>query len=166
MSDQIFKKERALYWPAEFADVMAMLTGVKEGGDLGGPRVFQTNAHVMVLAAIIGLNNNRMRSIGGSQKKEISTQTFTLQSLDKYLLLVPLMSNSTLGQELLRPENEDVVLKLFEEYAGGGLEILARLFNESAGKSPEIVLQNEMLSIIESFDKDSSVPDVVPDIFA
>jgi len=63
MSDPVFKKERTLYWPAEFGDVMAMLTGVREGGELGGPRLFQTNAHVMVLAAIIGVNNNRMRSI-------------------------------------------------------------------------------------------------------
>jgi hypothetical protein len=46
------------------------------------------------------------------------------------------------------------------------LEILARLFNESAGKSPEIVLQSELLSIIETFDKDSNESDTVPDIFA
>jgi len=166
MSDPVFKKERTLYWPAEFGDVMAMLTGVREGGELGGPRLFQTNAHVMVLAAIIGVNNNRMRSIGNSQKKEISTQTFALQNLDRYLLLVPLMGNSPLGQDLLRAEHEDAALKMFEDYAGGGLEILARLFNESAGKSPEIVLQSELLSIIDTFDKDSSESDAVPDIFA
>lgn len=144
----LFKKERNLYWASEFSDVVGILTGVSENGEATQNRMFTTNAHVMVLAASIGVHaGGGVREVS-SQRKEISTQVFFSQGLDGYLLLIPMMGDPEKGQDLIRPENDELLLRLFEGYAGRGFEILSRIFNDSPGKSPEILLQSELLKLV------------------
>jgi hypothetical protein len=144
----LFKKERNLYWASEFSDVVGILTGVSENGEAAQNRMFPTNAHVMVLAASIGVHaGGGVREVS-SQRKEISTQVFFSQGLDGYLLLIPMMGEPEKGQDLIRPENDELLLRLFEGYAGRGFEILSRIFNDSPGKSPEILLQSEFLKLV------------------
>jgi hypothetical protein len=144
----LFKKERNLYWASEFSDVVGILTGVSENGESIQNRMFPTNAHVMVLAASIGVHaGGGVREVS-SQRKEISTQVFFSQGLDGYLLLIPMMGDPEKGQDLIRPENDELLLRLFEGYAGRGFEILSRIFNDSPGKSPEILLQSELLKLV------------------
>jgi hypothetical protein len=144
----IFKKERNLYWSSEFTDVVNILTGVSEDGSSNPVKMFSTNAHVMVLAASIGVHAGGGVREASSQRKEISTQVFFSQGLDGYLLLIPMMGEPEKGQDLIRPENDELLLKLFEGYAGRGFEILSRIFNDSPGKSPEILLQSELLKLV------------------
>lgn len=154
----IFKKERNLYWSSEFTDVVNILTGVGEDGNSSQSKMFSTNAHVMVLAASIGVHaGGGVREVTSSQRKEISTQVFFSQGLDAYLLLVPMMGEPEKGQDLIRPENDELLLRLFEGYAGRGFEILSRIFNDSPGKSPEILLQFELLKLIPSIPGSSEI---------
>lgn len=144
----IFKKERNLYWASEFTDVVNILTGIGDDGISSPVRMFSTNAHVMALAASIGIHaGGGVREVS-SQRKEISTQVFFSQGLDGYLLLIPMMGDPEKGQDLIRPENDELLLRLFEGYAGRGFEILSRIFNDSPGKSPEILLQSELLKLV------------------
>jgi hypothetical protein len=154
----IFKKERNLYWSSEFTDVVNILTGVGEDGNSSQNKMFSTNAHVMVLAASIGVHaGGGVREVSSSQRKEISTQVFFSQGLDAYLLLVPMMGEPEKGQDLIRPENDELLLRLFEGYAGRGFEILSRIFNDSPGKSPEILLQFELLKLVPSIPGSSEI---------
>jgi hypothetical protein len=144
----IFKKERNLYWSSEFTDVVNILTGIGDDGSTSQVKMFSTNAHVMVLAASIGVHTGGGVREVSSQRKEISTQVFFSQGLDGYLLLIPMMGDPEKGQDLIRPENDEFLLRLFEGYAGRGFEILSRIFNDSPGKSPEILLQSELLKLV------------------
>jgi dnd system-associated protein 4 len=160
----IFKKERNIYWPAEFSPVADLLIGKSENGETNPNRFFQMYVQVLVLAACIGVSNKRKREVGSGPKKEVSTQIFYSNKLDEYLLLIPMLANPDQGQEILKPENDDFLIREFESYAAGGLEILNGIFNESPGKLPELIMQNQLLSILKKEpDKNGSTK---PDIFS
>ncbi len=145
----IFKKDRNLYWSSEFSDIVNIFTGTGDEGNITQSKMFSTNAHVMVLAASIGVHaGGGLREVPTSQRKEISTQVFFSQGLESYLLLIPMMGEPERGQDLIRPENDELLCRLFEGYAGRGFEILSRIFNDSPGKSPEILLQFELLKLL------------------
>lgn len=160
----IFKKERNIYWPAEFSSVADMLIGKSENGETNPNRFFQMYVQVLVLAACIGVSNKRKRELGSGPKKEVSTQIFYSNKLDEYLLLIPMLANPERGQEILKSDNDEFLIREFEAYAAGGLEMLNGIFNESPGKLPEFIMQNQLLSIIK---KDSSEANSEkPDIFS
>jgi len=65
----IFKKERNIYWPAEFSPVADLLIGKSENGETNPNRFFQMYVQVLVLAACIGVANERNREVGSGPKK-------------------------------------------------------------------------------------------------
>jgi hypothetical protein len=107
----IFKKERNIYWPAEFSPVADLLIGKSENGETNPNRFFQMYVQVLVLAACIGVSNKRKREVGSGPKKEVSTQIFYSNKLDEYLLLIPMLANPDQGQEILKPENDDFLIR-------------------------------------------------------
>jgi dnd system-associated protein 4 len=144
----IFKKERTIYWSAEYSDIVNLLTGLSDEGE-NRNGMFETNAHVMVFAACLGLNVGGGKRPVASQKKEITTQTFYSRRLDRYILLIALLGNKELGPELLKSENDEMLIKEFEGYAGRGFEKLASIFYDSPGKTPEMLIQGELLKLMK-----------------
>ena len=162
MRTPIFKKERTVYWPSEYDDVVNIFRGITDSGERLHNPMYSTNAEIIVLAATIGLINNRRRVFKGG-KNEITTQTFHSRNLDGYLLLIPMLGNPGMGQEILKSENDEFLITEFEQYASGGLEVLSGIFSESPGKSPEIIIQTEMskfLKILDGRQKNESPPDI------
>lgn len=139
----LFSKERVVYWPSEFLSVANLLKGQNEKGQLVAPPLYTFNTGIMVLAATLGVQHKRKREVGG-QRQEISTATFASHGLDAYILLIPLLGNAGLSIDALRPDNEEELIREFERFAAGGFEVLRGLFDESAGKSGELILQQEM----------------------
>ena len=164
MRTPIFKKERTVYWPSEFDDVVNIFRGISDSGERSPNPMYSTNAEVIVLAATIGLTNNRRRVFKGG-KNEITTQTFHSRGLDGYLLLIPMLGNPGKGQEILKSENDDFLIAEFEQYASGGLEVLSGIFSDSPGKSPEIIIQTEMSKYLKLLDGDFK-KEPPPDIFS
>ncbi len=140
----LFSKERLVYWPEEFSEVVDLLNGRdREGRAVGGP-LYSFNTGAIVLAASLGAREGRKREVG-PRRKEISTATFLGHELEPYIFLVPLLGDPALGTEFLRPENEEQVIREFERYAAGGLELLAGEMDASAGKAADVVVQSLMI---------------------
>ena len=154
-----FSKERQIYWLEEFSDIFNQLTGRDETGRTVLPSLYQYNTGVITLAACLGVKNDRKRALGSGRRKEISTSTFASHGLEPYIFILPLLAKHPLGIDILRPTHEEDVIHEFEEYACGGLEILRGIYDESAGKSPDLLLQ----SIITT--KEDRVPLEMPSLF-
>lgn len=140
----LLSKERLVYWPEEFSEVVDLLNGRdREGRTVGSP-LYSFNTGAIVLAASLGARDKRKREVG-VRRKEISTATFLSHELETYIFLIPLLGDPVLGTNFLRPENEEQVIREFERYAAGGLELLAGEMEASAGKSADVLVQSLMI---------------------
>lgn len=156
----LFSKERLVYWPEEFSEVVDLLNGRDREGRPVGNALYSFNTGAIVLAASLGAKQKRRREVG-ARRKEISTTTFVSHNLEAYLFLVPLLGDPQLSTDFLRPENEEQVLREFERYVAGGLEILAGEMEASAGKSADVLVQSLML-----VNRETSIPSprLLPDL--
>lgn len=152
-----FSKERNVYWSEEFQDVVNLLTGKDDDEETISTSIYQFNTGAMTLAAAMGVKHGRKRELGAGRRKEISTVTFASHRLESYIFLIPLLGNNG-DVEILRPENEEELIREFERYAAGGFEVLRGIFDESAGKNPEVVLQSLMGSARNSNNVLSPLP--------
>jgi len=137
----LFSKERLVYWSDEFADVMNLLTGKDTQGNTTHPPVCTLNADAIALAAAVGMKHKRKRDFGGGARKEVSTATFAARGLEAYIFLGALLGGSMSNVEILRPENEEQLIREFEQYAVGGLEFLRSEFAQAPTKGAEWVIE-------------------------
>ena len=140
----LFSKERLVYWPEEFSEVVDLLNGRDSEGRIVGSPLYSLNTGAIVLAASLGAREKRKREVG-ARRKEISTATFLSVELEPYIFLIPLLGDPVLGTDFLRPENEEQVIREFERYAAGGLELLAGEIDASAGKAADVLVQSLMV---------------------
>jgi hypothetical protein len=126
------------------------------------PAVYSFNTGAMILAAAVGVVHKRKRDAG--KDREIMTSTFASQGLEAYLFLLPLLGRADASVEMLRPEHEEELLREFERYAAGGFEVLQGMFDASAGKSCEVILQQEMLKVMQKAEK--QVAEEIPNLFS
>ena len=141
----LFSKERLVYWPEEFSEVVSLLNGRDVEGRIVGSSLYSFNTGAIVLAASLGARERRTREVG-PKRKEISTSAFNSHRLEAYLFLVPLLGNPKNGTDFLRVENEENVIREFERYAAGGLEIIAGEMEASASKSVDVLVQGLMMT--------------------
>lgn len=142
----LFSESRAIYWPAEYADLVNMLKGLDASGQPSHHPMYRYNTGAVVLAAVVGLVHKREREVG-SQRQEISTDTFETQkfgnsSLSAFVLLIPLIG--TQDVELLRPEREEELIRKFERYAAGGFEYLRGAMSATSDSSGQTVVGAEI----------------------
>lgn len=110
--------------------------------DTTGP--FQTYAEVMVFAAALGVKYKKRVPLGETAKREpspIPQEIFA--SLGHDLIIKLLALNETQDIEIIsskEEEYEDMRTHIFEEYANGGLEILAVELRGSVEYSERILL--------------------------
>lgn len=138
----LFSKERLVYWSDEFTDVVNLLTGKDAQGNATHPPVCSLNADAIALAAAVGMKHKRKREFGNGARKEISTATFATRGLETYIFLVGLLGGSMTNVDILRPDNEELLLKEFEQYVAGGLEVLRAEFSRAPTKSVDWVVES------------------------
>jgi len=137
----LFSKERLVYWSDEFADVVNLLTGKDAQGNATHSPVCSLNADAIVLAAAVGMKHKRKREFGDGVRKEISTATFATRGLEPYIFLVGLLGGTMSNVEILRPDNEELLIKEFERYASGGLEFLRGEFSRAPTKGADWIIE-------------------------
>ena len=147
---KMFASSKTVYWPTEFSDIVNMLKGMDENGNLIFPGMYRLNAGAMVLAAVLGLVNGREREVGNA-RQEISTDTFESQELNNtrlahYVMLIPVLAKQDV--DLLRPEREDELLQIFQRLAAGGFEYLRGLLSTSSDPTGQAVLHQQLLQAL------------------
>lgn len=167
-NERLFSRDRKVYWPTEFIPEMNLLKGVDEKNQPVSNPLYPFFTGAMVLAASIGVANKRKREVGSGGRQEIDTSTFATGQngrLEKFIFLVPLLGNSSLGLDFLRLENEEELVREFERYAAGGLEMLRGMFSESAGKSPELIIEGLLRGALKNESAEESSPTLKPKLF-
>lgn len=156
----LFSKERLVYWSDEFADVVNFLTGKDAQGNPTHPPVCSLNADAIVLAAAVGMKHKRKREFGEGVRKEISTATFATRGLEPYIFLVGLLGGTMSNVEILRPDNEELLIKEFERYASGGLEFLRAEFSAAPTRGAEWVIE-QLFKEPSSNPERQGIPDLI-----
>jgi hypothetical protein len=137
----ILTRERSVYWPGAYAEIVDLLIGRDANGRQIAGAPFNLNVGVIVMAAALGLREGRKRDVPSDNRKEISTNTFLLNGLEVYLLLIPILANPESATNNLRPEHEEEMIREFERYTAGGLEVLEGEFERAGVSSLEAVMQ-------------------------
>ncbi len=153
--DYYFTSNKTVYWPTEYSNIVNLLKGQSVSGEEINPGMYAHNTYPVVLAAIIGLVHNRTRPVS-SPSLQIETETFTNHEyggvrLVGFIFLIPLIATKDL--DLLKPENEDKLIRIFEGYASGGFEYLRGALSESTDEDGSIVFQNEIRNAMRKFNQ-------------
>ncbi|NEP58751.1 MAG: DNA phosphorothioation-associated protein 4 [Symploca sp. SIO2G7] len=121
------------------ADLVQALTVSK---DTTGP--FQTYADVVVFAATLGAQKNRRIPLGTISKKEpapIGLEIFVSRGYDLVLKLIAIAV--TKDTKIISPSDnvaQEKRIRIFEEYANGGLEILRDELRGAVDYSEQLLL--------------------------
>lgn len=154
-----FTKDRSVYWPGEFADVVNTLTGKNtQGGSVGNP-IYQFNTGAIAFAASVGLKHRRKREVGGD-RKEITTGTFASHRLEMYIFLIAMLGTESATVDMLRADQEEAVIREFERYAAGGLEYLRTEFEQNPTQSPDVVLEKMFRENLNVQPTEQELPDL------
>lgn len=158
-SQNNFTKERSVYWPGEFADVVNTLTGKNTQGISVGNAIYQFNTGAIAFAASVGLKHRRKREVGGD-RKEITTGTFASHRLEMYIFLIAMLGTESATVDMLRADQEEAVIREFERYAAGGLEYLRAEFEQNPTQSPDVVLEKMFRENLNVQTTEQELPDL------
>ncbi|NET60994.1 MAG: DNA phosphorothioation-associated protein 4 [Symploca sp. SIO2E6] len=121
------------------ADLVQALTTSKE---TTGP--FQTYADIVVFAAALGIQGNKRIPLGTISKKEpapIGLEVFVSRGYDLVLKLIAIAA--TKDTKIISPSDtvaQEKRIRIFEEYANGGLEILRDELRGTVDYSEQLLL--------------------------
>ncbi len=121
------------------ADLVQALTGSKE---TTGP--FQTYADVVVFAAALGVQGKKRVTLGTISQKEpapIGLEIFVSRGYDLVLKLIAIAE--TKDTKIISPSDsaaQEKRIRIFEEYANGGLEILRDELRGAVDYSEQLLL--------------------------
>jgi dnd system-associated protein 4 len=90
--------------------------------------IFPTMRELLCFAAVLGFERERKRELD-SVTMEIDGRTFETHEQSRDLVYLIALADSK-DTEILREENEDRCISIFEQYAEGGLEELASWLKE------------------------------------
>jgi dnd system-associated protein 4 len=109
---------------------------------------FQTYADVILFAAVLGAKHQQRSVLGEISKKEpgpIDSDIFIARGYDAIIKLIAIAATENIN--VISPDRSDFEqqrIQIFEEYANGGLEILARELCGAVDYTERILL---MLSV-------------------
>jgi len=149
-----FSTSQTIHWSKDFEYIVNMLKGLDLNGQPSHDPIYRYNTGPVVLAASIGLAQNREGDVGPN-KQEISTDTFESQrignsqsSLASVVLLIALIGTQDI--ELLRPDREAELIRKFERYAAGGFELLRGALSLSDDVTGQTVIRKEVLRALSA----------------
>ena len=156
---ELFIDNHVIRWPEKYRPVVDFLiNGLEEKSNDNS--LFERNVHVVCFAAGLGIKVARRESISGEKLLEIETDTFINNNLGIWIFLISLMSNEVPDINIFRTsEGESEAVKLFQEYAAGGLAYLNEKFNEDSVQTPFMFVR-KILDSFENQDNSGGVAEV------
>ena len=111
---------RSVYRDATFEDLVKRLAEQQHPNLTTS--LFRTMRELLCFCAVVGYNNGKRRELG-KKREEIPARVF--EGNDFAMDLIYLLALcETKSADILKPENESDAVRIFEEYANGGLECL------------------------------------------
>ena len=106
----------------------------------GDGRVFENNAYGSVIFALVGHMSDHRVSVGSGQRREVPGSALERADAEAYAYLMAVVEQPD-EPGCLRSSNDKEIWQRFEEYANGGLEIIAEWKLNSTGSVSDVVLQ-------------------------
>jgi dnd system-associated protein 4 len=134
---ELFSGDHTVYWPERYEPVVEYL---KNGAsnDVNANSLYKLNVQVIVLAACIGLISGDRKALPDKDKrKEIPLSVFNNNDLTVFIHLIAMLSDVEPDISILKNiEGENRAIKIFEEYAAAGLQILSDKYNDGFVDTP------------------------------
>ena len=94
-----FNVATAVYWDGQYEDIMFLLRGQNSEGENSHPAMYATFAEASILAAAIGLKEDRLKKLSTDNRKEIPLSVYkgrglgnkTDPGLDEYIALISII---------------------------------------------------------------------------
>lgn len=150
---ELFSKDFTIYWQDRYEPVVEYLKNA-HGDTENKNSLYTTNAHVVVLAACLGLlHGNRIPVPPKEKNSEIPSSVFNNNDLTIYIYLVALLSEEEPDINLLKnTEGELRAIKIFEEYASSGLQLLNEKYTKGYIDTPFVFVSNLLNTNIAAID--------------
>ena len=144
---ELFSKDFTVYWQDRYEPVVEYLKN-SHGSSLNPNSLYATNVHVIVLAACLGLMQGHRSTVPTKEKNnEIPSSVFNNNDLTIYIYLIALLSENEPDVNLLKnTDGETKAIKIFEEYASSGLQLLNEKYVEGYIDTPFIFVSNLLKS--------------------
>lgn len=128
-----------VYIDKKYVDIVSELSTHKTSFSGKGKSIFSNNAHLMIMAAMIGysVDSDEILKPVEAKGNEIVDDTFKNQNMDGVAYLMAL--HETQDGDVLREKNENEVWKIFEIYANRGFEEMNTWFTLDGVSDPEHV---------------------------
>lgn len=140
---ELFTGDHTIYWPDKYEAVVEYL---KNGTatDVNANSLYKINVHVVVMAACVGLlAGERLTLPDKEKKKEIPLSVFNNHDLTIFIYLAALLSQDDPDISMLKNiEGENRAIKIFEEYAAAGLQILSSKYNDGFVDTPYLFVMD------------------------
>lgn len=151
---ELFSKDFTVYWPDRYEPVVEYLQN-GHGNSENLNSLYNNNAHVIVLAACLGLLHGSRLNIPDKEKnKEIPSSVFNNNDLTIYIYLIALLSEDVPDVNLLKNlEGETKAIKIFEEYVSSGLQLLNEKYTQGYIDTPFIFVSNLLKTDINASDE-------------
>ncbi len=156
-----FQSRKNIYWPKKYEGVVNTLRPQTEtkAPSVDFKPFFKTNAHVLVFAAALGLVKG-MREKLDKDRNEIDRlifegNQFQSQRLVYYMALIVFFSKKDEKAEIIREENDDELIREFEELAAGGLKYLqdCQFNSENHDATAQTVMQEILMGAYKNAKK-------------
>jgi hypothetical protein len=155
---EYFQSRKNIYWPKKYEGVVNTIRSQTEANAPTNDfkPFYKTNAHVLILAAAIGLVKGLKEPVD-KEKNEIDrgifeSNFFATQKLVYYMALIVFFYKKDEKAEIIREENDDDLIRTFEELASGGLHYLqdCQFTSENHDLTAVTVLQDVLMNAYRS----------------
>lgn len=126
-----FETRKAIYYPKKYTNLMNTMINQQKHEPVtpNFKDFFETNAHLLVFSACIGLTKGISEEFKNEEATDIRAETFENnnflgRSLISYAALIAYLYKKDDKAQILREENDSEFINIFQNLAAGGLSYL------------------------------------------
>lgn len=126
----------------------------------GDSKTFPTIKDLLVFSAALGRSHDRRTPLAAAGSDPVRLDTFTRDSSVDYFMFALAISEVPDDPEIVAEERTADRIKIFEEYANGGLDVLQGLLNARPHLSEDDAIASIASEASRTADGDQEAPDL------